>query len=88
MTTDSDWRALLTDYKAIVDQFDVVSRALSAALAKPGDANGNLVALVAAEASARDAVVLARTRLMNLWRETQVEQARGSDFRNGARGEA
>ena len=36
MTTDSDWRALLTDYKAIVDQFDAVSRALSAALAKPG----------------------------------------------------
>jgi hypothetical protein len=74
MTTDSDWPTLLANYKVIVDRFEVISRGLVAALDKPGEANGQLAALLAAEAGAREAVVLARTRLMNLWRETQVEQ--------------
>jgi hypothetical protein len=77
MTGNSGWPELLADYKAIVERFDTVSRALGDALAKPGEANGHLAALLAAEAQARDAVVLTRTRLMNLWRDTQVDQ-RGS----------
>jgi hypothetical protein len=50
MTGNSEWPALLADYKAIVERFDTVSRALGEALARPGEANGHLSALLAEEA--------------------------------------
>ncbi len=74
MTENSEWPRLLADYKSLIEGFDGVSRTLSDALAKPGEANGQLLGLITAEVQARDAVVLARTRLMNLWRDSQADQ--------------
>jgi len=72
MSDDPDWPALLTDYEAALDEFERTSKALTAALLQPGGPNGDRSALLAAEASARDVVVLTRMRLMNAWRDTDA----------------
>ena len=69
---DPDWPALLTDYEAALEQFEAASRALTAALMRPGGPNGETGALLSAETIASDTVVLTRTRLMNAWRDADA----------------
>jgi hypothetical protein len=71
--TDPDWRTLLTAYKSAVEDFDRVTAALTAAIADRSSDPSDFPALFAAEASARDAVILARIRLMNAWRDSSPE---------------
>ena len=72
MSGDPDWPALLTDYQAALEQFEVVTKALTTALLQPGGPNGETAALLAAEAGARDTVILTRMRLMNAWRDADL----------------
>jgi hypothetical protein len=69
---ESEWPVLLRDYEAAIADFERVSRALTSALTERS-ATGDFRALVVAEESARESVVLARMRLMNLWRESGAE---------------
>lgn len=65
-----EWPELLRGYEAAIAEFDGVSRALTAAL-NDRDANDeDLSALIASEEAARETVILARMRLINLWRES------------------
>ena len=73
MTDDPDWPALLTAYESALEEFERASKALTAALLQPGGPNGESRVLLAAEAMARDAVVLTRMRLMNAWRDTDAQ---------------
>jgi hypothetical protein len=45
MGAEPDWRALLTDCEAALEQFEVVSKALTAALLQPRGPNGETGAL-------------------------------------------
>ena len=72
MNDDPDWPALMTAYEAAIEEFERTSKALTAALLQPGGPNGDRSALLAAEARARDGVVLTRMRVMNAWRETDA----------------
>jgi hypothetical protein len=70
MPDDPDWPALLTDYEAALEEFERVTKALTAAMLAPGGPNDDHHSLLAAEAAARDAVVLTRMRLMSAWRDS------------------
>lgn len=70
---DSEWPALLRDYESAIAEFESVSRALTTSLNERNASNDNLGALVAAEERARETVVLARMRLINLWRDSGVQ---------------
>ena len=72
MGSDADWSALLTDYEGALARFDAATRALTAALMRPGGPNGETRDLLAAETNARDVVVLTRMRLMKAWREADA----------------
>jgi len=61
------WPGLLADYEAAIQAFDLASRNLTAALIARDGLPG---ALIVAEQTAREAVVLARIRLIHHWRET------------------
>ena len=69
MGDDPAWPALMTAYEAAIEEFERASKALTTALLRPGGPNGDRSALLAAEARARDGVVLTRMRLMNAWRD-------------------
>jgi hypothetical protein len=75
MSAEPDRRALLTDYQAALAQFDAISEALTHALLQSGGANGQAAALIAAETSARDSVVLYRMRLINACRDSDRQMA-------------
>jgi hypothetical protein len=70
---DSDWPALLRDYESAIAEFERVSRALTTSLNERNANNEDLRALVVAEERARETVVLARMRLINLWRDSGME---------------
>jgi hypothetical protein len=71
MEDHPDWPALLQEYKAALEHFERASTALTAALVSRDTSADDLPPLFAAEASARDGVVLARMRITALWRESQ-----------------
>jgi len=77
--TNPEWPALLRDYEGAIAEFDRVSRALTAILAERNASDDEVRSLVVAEERARESVVLARMRLINLWRESGLEhgEARG-----------
>ena len=68
-----DWPALLTDYQAALDEFERVTKMLTLLLADRTSTPEDFRGVFAAEARARDVVVLTRMRLMNAWREDQPE---------------
>jgi hypothetical protein len=68
-----EWPALLRDYEGAIAEFERVSRALTAVLAERNASDDEVRALVVAEERARETVVLARIRLINLWRESGAE---------------
>ena len=68
-----EWPELLRAYQAAIAEFDRVSSALTVALTERSPAEDDFRALVVAEERARETVVLARMRLMNLWRESGAE---------------
>jgi hypothetical protein len=68
-----EWPALLRDYEGAIGEFERVSRALTAVLAERNASDDEVRALVVAEERARERVVLARIRLINLWREASAE---------------
>ena len=70
---DSEWPALLRDYESAIAEFENVSRALTTSLNERNASNDDLRALVVAEERARETVVLARMRLINLWRDSGME---------------
>jgi hypothetical protein len=72
-----EWPGLLRDYETAIAGFDAVSRALTSALVGRSGvesaSNEDFGALIAAEERARETVILARIRIINLWRESGVE---------------
>ena len=68
-----DWPVLLSHYHAAVAEFNSVSRALTAALTAGHVTDEALHGLISSEEKARETVVLARIRLINLWRESNME---------------
>jgi voltage-gated potassium channel Kch len=71
MDDDPSWPALMAGYKEALEGFERCARTLTAALLDRNTSPEALSARFAAEATARDAVVLTRTRIMNLWRDSQ-----------------
>jgi hypothetical protein len=71
MEDHPDWPALLEEYTAALEHFEQASAALTAALVDRHTSTDDLPPLFAAEASARDRVVLSRMRIIALWRESQ-----------------
>lgn len=71
MSDDTNWSAPFQDYEAAVEELECVSRALKAALADRGPPQ-KYQKLIDAEAVARERVVRARTRLINLRRVTHA----------------
>jgi len=82
MEDHPDWPALLEQYKAALEHFERASAALTAALVDRDTSADDLPALFAAEASARDVVVLARMRVVALWRESQPNLDLSSSLSN------
>jgi hypothetical protein len=74
MIADSEWPALLSDYQEAIAEFESASRALMGALTERNATDDNLRQLVVAEERAREAVILARMRLINLWRVSGAER--------------
>jgi hypothetical protein len=70
---DGEWPALLRDYESAIAEFEGVSSALTAALNARNSTDDDLRALIVAEEQAREMVVLARMRLINLWRDSGAE---------------
>jgi hypothetical protein len=70
---DPEWPKLLSDYEAAIAEFEAVSRALTTTLNERNAGDDDFRALILAEERARETVVLARMRLINLWRESGVE---------------
>ena len=68
-----EWPEFLRAYQAAIAEFHRVSSALTTALTERSSAEDDFRALVMAEERARETVVLARMRLMNLWRESGAE---------------
>jgi hypothetical protein len=68
-----EWPALLRDYEDAIGEFERVSCALTAVLAGRNGSDEEVRGLVVAEERARETVVLARMRLINLWRESGLE---------------
>ena len=65
-----EWPVILQDYEVAIAEFDSVSRALTAALVERNPADFEFLELVESEERAREAVLLARTRLMNRLRDS------------------
>jgi len=71
---DQEWPAALRDYESAIAEFEGVSRALTTVLNERNARDDDFRALIRAEERARETVVLARMRLINLWRESgQIE---------------
>jgi hypothetical protein len=75
MAADPDWPILLLllEYKRALTMFEKASNALTAALVDCDTSVDDFPPLFAAEASARDAVVLCRMRIVTLWRRSQPD---------------
>src|SRR5262245_190536 len=73
---ESEWPMLLHDYESAIAEFDRMSRALTSALIERSAPDDDFRALVLAEERARETVVFARVRLINLWRESGAELRR------------
>ena len=73
---ESEWPVLLREYESAIAEFERMSRALTSALTGRSATDDDFRALVAAEERARETVVLARMRLINLWRESGAELER------------
>jgi hypothetical protein len=73
LSSESDWPALLQDYEAAVRNFESVSAALIAVLSAQYPPGADLLDLIAAEERSRESVVIARMRLIHLWRESLDE---------------
>jgi len=71
MVGAEDWPALLTDYQAALEDFERVTKILSLLLVDRTSTAEDFRGVFAAEAKARDVVMLTRMRLMNAWREDQ-----------------
>lgn len=69
MPIDEKWPTLLKDYEAALATFENSSRALTSALTERHPADYRFFDLVVAEEKARDAVIVARMRLIARWRE-------------------
>ena len=69
----SDWPTLLKDYQAAVKNFESVSNALTATLSAGYPLDTDFLDLIAAEERIREAVILARVRLINRWRDSLEE---------------
>ena len=80
---DVEWPALLRAYESAIAEFEGVSGALMGALTERNSTDDDLHALLVAEEQARETVVLARMRLINLWRTSGTEL----DCRAGLPGE-
>ena len=70
---DPEWPAALRDYELAIAEFEGVSRALTTALNERNPRDDGLQALIVSEERARETVVLARMRLINLWRESGID---------------
>lgn len=81
---DPEWPAALRDYESAIAEFESVSRALTTALNERTVRDDDFRALIVAEERARETVVLARMRLINLWRESGLER----EPRGGLHGDA
>ena len=68
-----DWPASLTDYHAALEELERVTTTLTLLLIDRASVPEDFRRLFAAEAQARDLVILTRMRLMNAWREDQPE---------------
>jgi hypothetical protein len=75
-TAESEWPGLLREYESAIAEFERVSRALTSALTERSATDDDFRALLVAEERARETVVLARMRLINLWRESGAELRR------------
>jgi hypothetical protein len=73
MEGNPDWPALLTDYQTALEEFERVTKAVTAALVDRNSAAETFPELFAAESRARDAVILSRMRLVNAWRDSQPD---------------
>ena len=73
MTADEKWPRLLTDYEAALATFEDASRALTRALVDRHPADYRFYDFVVAEERARDAVIAARMRLIERWRDSVLE---------------
>jgi hypothetical protein len=71
MDIDPDWPTALADYQDALGAFERASKALTAALIDRSTSPGDLAVRLAAEASARNTVVLLRMRVVSLWRESE-----------------
>ena len=71
MEDDPSWPDLLAGYKEALQVFERSSKALTAALIDRSTSPDDLSIRFAAEAAARDAVVLSRMRIASLWRESE-----------------
>ena len=78
---DPEWPQLLSDYESAIAEFEAVSGALTTALNGRNASEDDFRALILAEERARETVVLARMRLINLWRESGVEVEHRGSFR-------
>ena len=73
LNNESDWPALLKDYQAAVNNFASVSAAMTDALSAQYPLGIEFLDLIEAEGRVRDAVILTRIRLINLWRDSLDE---------------
>jgi hypothetical protein len=73
VTLEEKWPRLLTDYEAALTAFENASRALTRALVERHPADYRFFDFVVAEETARDAVVVARMRLIERWRDSVRE---------------
>ena len=76
MSTVPNRPALLGAYETAIAEFQSVSHALTSALVDHNPPDYDFQALVASEEKAREAVVIARMRLIGLWRDSDDGEAR------------
>jgi hypothetical protein len=69
----ADWPALLRAYETAVAEFEAISRALTSTLTGRNPLDHDLNGLLESEEKAREAVVLARQRIMEQWRRSDAD---------------
>ena len=71
MDGEQTWAGLLDEYQAAELEFSILASAVADKLVGRGAFDDDLNVLLAAEERAREVVILARLRIINVWRETQ-----------------